>query len=540
MVKCRTPTHFAPANKLTFHNGLQRSRPTRLTALRVPFPNAVKIPLFLVFVANRGEALLVGTPLATQQRGTLVVAPLIAPAWTVAPGPRKRSTELSSMQFIIPQSLSIASRFVLLMVTMFSSAALGFSNASAAPAEVDKPVESKAASAMYVWNLHDDALPLINLPRHLDGNIDLSLTYSLGQFQMPLFQSLSFNPNTDNYILMVMIGSTTQAEFVVLDRVGASDQFQARGGFNLYLIDKGDSKLLSASDGVTYTFARFANGELHCSRIEDEKGAVISLAYTQTADIQKITDDAGRKINFNYTHQYLSSVTQVWGTGKSRIRQTWAIAERPGVGRNAEAVPLHRREIAKLVPTNAVKPGYTDEMAASDTLLAGIFGGQGAIVAANSYEPRRLAPQYPLYRGDQVADDGSVLRGHLSYAMHLYGSDDGICDMQVYVPAGFTSHSDTPTPTDAAISFYYPRLGQLSDVTLVVFHIADFELKDEGERVRIGRIGGRGGSNNAYKHAHLEFYKGDTGLPNAAARVGLRIDPSSVFTQSLQTALNVQ
>jgi len=72
-------------------------------------------------------------------------------------------------------------------------------------------------------------------------------------------------------------------------------------------------------------------------------------------------------------------------------------------------------------------------------------------------------------------------------------------------PVGFTSHSATPTPTDEAITFYYPRLGNLSEVTLVVFHVANFHLSTEGGRVRIGTIGGPGGSNPGYKHSHIEF-----------------------------------
>ncbi|MEP6743345.1 MAG: hypothetical protein ABJB61_12670 [bacterium] len=51
----------------------------------------------------------------------------------------------------------------------------------------------------------------------------------------------------------------------------------------------------------------------------------------------------------------------------------------------------------------------------------------------------------------------------------------------------------------------------------------------EGERVRIGSIGGPGGSAGTYKHSHIEFYRGNTGLPSAATRIFLRIDPATVF-----------
>jgi hypothetical protein len=45
------------------------------------------------------------------------------------------------------------------------------------------------------------------------------------------------------------------------------------------------------------------------------------------------------------------------------------------------------------------------------------------------------------------------------------------------------------------VLFYYPKLGNLTDVTLAVFHVADFQIVNDGERfVRIGNLGGPGGS----------------------------------------------
>jgi hypothetical protein len=80
------------------------------------------------------------------------------------------------------------------------------------------------------------------------------------------------------------------------------------------------------------------------------------------------------------------------------------------------------------------------------------------------------------------------------------------------------------------MTFYYPRLGNLTDVTLAVFHIADFQMTNEGGRVRIGSIGGPGGSSASYKHSHIEFYRGNTGLLSLAERARHRIDPATVFT----------
>jgi hypothetical protein len=80
--------------------------------------------------------------------------------------------------------------------------------------------------------------------------------------------------------------------------------------------------------------------------------------------------------------------------------------------------------------------------------------------------------------------------------------------------------------------FYYPKLGNLTDVTIAVFHVANFHLSYEGGRVRIGNIGGPGGSIGSYKHSHIEFYRGNTGLPPTLMRVKLRIDPVAIFAST--------
>ncbi|MFN2492031.1 MAG: hypothetical protein ABR501_04005 [Pyrinomonadaceae bacterium] len=221
-------------------------------------------------------------------------------------------------------------------------------------------------------------------------------------------------------------------------------------------------------------------------------------------------------------------------TSKSLSASTWNITG--NISGTSGTVALVR---TKHIPNNALVARYTEEMAATDRMLAAIFGGPGAVAAANSFEPEKLAQQYPLYRGDILADDGRLLRGHLSYAMHLYGSDDGTRETEIYVPLGFTSHSGQPSRTDAVVTFYYPRLGSQTDVTLAVFHIANFELRNEGDRVRVGTIGGPGGSIGSYKHAHLEFYRGNTGLPPLVARVKMRIDPTTVFLSALDSVSTI-
>lgn len=434
------------------------------------------------------------------------------------------------------RSRRVSFRSICFGFVVFSLIALGESRLFISEASVrTENVEAHAATALtYGWNLREENLPLINLPDHVAGNVDLYLTYSLDQFQFPLFQSLYFNQAAGKYILMVTTREGGRTEFIDLAPVTLSSQFSKSGNANMQLTAKGNLKLLRSANGTIYTFATLADGELHCRQINDHDGFVINFSYTKQSSIDTINDGSGRTVRFSYTDEYVSSITQTWQENSTKLRKTWAIPEshHASIRRTANLVSPGLIA-AKRIPTNALKPGYTAQMAASDRTLANIFGGPGAVAAANGFEPQQLGPQYPLYRGDLIGDDGKLRRGHLSFAMHLYGSEDGTRETQLYIPAGFASHSEEPSPTDAAMLFYYPRLGNMTDVTLAVFHVADFRLVNEGERVRIGQIGGLGGSIGSYRHSHLEFYRGKTGLPSAAARVKLRIDPATVFTTVL-------
>jgi hypothetical protein len=429
------------------------------------------------------------------------------------------------------RSFSFSSVVIRLAVgfgVLSGSSVLGGSALAAAPRLTETKVFSANESiATYPWNLDDEGLPLVSLPDHIKGNLDLSLAYSMGQFQFPLFQSLYFNQQIGKYIVMVIPNGGRRAQFLDLEPEAGWKQFEATDNSGLRLADKGNLKLLSTNEGTVYTFLTFADGELHCSQINDHDGLAIKLKYTDDSAIDTISDSSGRIIRFSYTNKYLSAVTQTWGAESAKLTKTWPIDVRLTGGLNRGDMRVRE---PKHIPSNATKRVYTDKMSESDWLLATIFGGPGAIAAANGFEPEGLSNQYPLYRGDLIGDDGIIRRGHLSYAMHLYGSEDGTGEMGLYVPAGFTSNSNEPTPTDAAVTFYYPKLGEVYDVTLAVFHVADFHLSSENGRVRIGNIGGPGGSIGSYRHSHLEFYHGNTGLPAAAARMKLRIDPARVFT----------
>jgi len=383
--------------------------------------------------------------------------------------------------------------------------------------------------APYDWNLSKQQRPLLSLPDQVSPNIDLSLSYPMQQFLFPLFQSLYFNNRSGKYLLILIARGGRRAELVDLVRNGKANTFaDVATGFQLF--DRDELKIIRSRDETEYTFTRFADGEFRCSRVSNGQGLGLTLGYANDNLIHDIVDSSGRTIRLNYQRGRFDSITQTWSVNAVKLTRTWSTAAGNDVRRAhaSYALPALPR-IAKSVPRNATTPAYTPKMAESDRILAKIFGDAGAVAAANGFEPEALGGQYPLYRGDVVGDDGRILRGHLSYAMHLYGSADGTGDSAIYIPSGFTSHSDEVSTTDAAVTFYYPRLGNLINVTLAVFHVAKFRISYEGARVRIGKIGGAGGSSSIYKHSHIEFFRGNTHLPSAAARPNLRIDPATIF-----------
>ena len=63
------------------------------------------------------------------------------------------------------------------------------------------------------WNLDDASLPLLSLPEHISGAVDLAITLARS-ISFPLFQSLYYNAQAGKYILMVMPKDQARAEFI--------------------------------------------------------------------------------------------------------------------------------------------------------------------------------------------------------------------------------------------------------------------------------------------------------------------------------------
>lgn len=162
----------------------------------------------------------------------------------------------------------------------------------------------------------------------------------------------------------------------------------------------------------------------------------------------------------------------------------------------------------------------TPQQIESDKRLARMFGDSNAIAAGNGFELKGVqGGKASRYRGDYYDPlSGKVIDGHLSsYAMHLYGSEDGKRDTAIYIPSDYerprVANHQKPTATASVVTFFYKKLGNERNVTLAVFHVGKFNPIREGDRVRIGSTGGHGGDKPDYRHAHLEIYRGDVGLP---------------------------
>lgn len=398
-----------------------------------------------------------------------------------------------------------------------------------ATARIDSShAESLVTAAAYTWNVADRELPLLGLiENRLKPGLDHLLAYPADQFDFAIFKSLEFDDEQGKFLLPAISRETRGLVFIQFVRKDATNIYGSPTGAEL--VDKGNLKTIQTVDGTRFLFVQYPDGEFRCASIRRGAGSILNLVYTAAGlSLHGVVDSSGRSLTFNYGKEGIQSLTQTWMKNLEGLTRTWSIDDqnRDDSPRFAHAGGL---ETGKFLPANAVIQEYTAEMIASDRLLGQVFGGSNAVAGGNGFEPAGLAASYPFYRGDIIGDDGKIRAGHLSHSIHLYGSQDGKGDSFLYVPAGFTLRSSEPTPTDAAMTFFYPRLGNLTDVTVAVFHVADFQIVVEADRVRIGSIGGAGGSSVLYKHSHIEFYRGNTGLPPVAERAALRIAPALVF-----------
>ncbi|MFS8085779.1 MAG: hypothetical protein ACMG6H_09130, partial [Acidobacteriota bacterium] len=269
------------------------------------------------------------------------------------------------------------------------------------------------AVTLFTWNIDDKQLPLLGLAGdRLKPGFDQSLSFPLDQFGFPIFQALSYDDEHGRYVLPAFSREGNGVHFIEFGPTEIKNTFTSTDGANIKLIDNDNLKTIRAADGTKYTFVRYPDGEFRCAGIKDARGAYLSLVYTANGlTLHGVVDSSGRTLTFNYDSVGIASVTQNWMANSEGLSKTWLVGENPtseplaeviatapaGERRmTASAASFRTNELAatKALPTNAIVRAYTSEMAASDKLLAQIFGGSHSVAAGSGFEPAGLAAAY--------------------------------------------------------------------------------------------------------------------------------------------------
>src|SRR5262245_37852771 len=80
---------------------------------------------------------------------------------------------------------------------------------------------------------------------------------------------------------------------------------------------------LRTTDGTQLAFD-WMGSDFQCTEIKDRNGNFITINYNEFGRISTILDTLKRTINFNYSANSLSSITQTWTVDGSPVTHTWA------------------------------------------------------------------------------------------------------------------------------------------------------------------------------------------------------------------------
>lgn len=195
-------------------------------------------------------------------------------------------------------------------------------------------------------------------------------------------------------------------------------------------------------------------------------------------------------------------------------------------------------------PINSVDPSglcsvfSVEAQTPCEKKLAAIFGGPGAIM-------RTRYDYNGVYRGQDdlaaLVAIANVSRNgmpndfdpiwdaeHLYNSPHLSGNLAGTANTEIYVPGNYVGQPTSPSPNAGVVLIYYPQLGNLTNVTLAIYHVGNFNVRREGDRVRIGTTGGPGGGQggNYNLHSHFEIWNGrHTRVLEGRDRFAVRTQP---------------
>lgn len=187
--------------------------------------------------------------------------------------------------------------------------------AAAKTATPDRPIDATASSKVatsYQWNIGNKELPLIELsaPR-LNAGFDQSLSYPTGNFDLAITRSLNFEEEGGGKYLLPALTKDKGVAFIEMTRTGVPGTYMSIEG--IQLVEKSGMKIVKTSDGTSYIFTQYPDGELRCSTIKQVNGPTLFLMYTANGLVlHGVSDSSGRSVTFNYGKHGIQSLTQTW------------------------------------------------------------------------------------------------------------------------------------------------------------------------------------------------------------------------------------
>lgn len=170
-----------------------------------------------------------------------------------------------------------------------------------------------------------------------------------------------------------------------------------------------------------------------------------------------------------------------------------------------------------------------------DKIIAKIFGDANSFAGATGNEARKGKPSLRSTPKDLADIKSGKVRENLprswphinGYAIHLFSKSDdkyyGKVKGNIYVPDGFIRKEKF---TDDGYYFFYPKLGNQTNATLLVMHVDANQVarnlaknkRNKNGSLLIGTMTDGGGSlADGYLHSHMELHKGDR-VPNASSK----------------------
>lgn len=161
------------------------------------------------------------------------------------------------------------------------------------------------------WNLRNNEAPFQHVAGNARSEFVSQIVYPNGDFALPLFQSLSFDPDCDCYGLIVSTGPQTVLEIVHFWRTRSGFYRTANGPY-LELENIDSLRAVTALNGTRFLFAQVGDGEWRCVSIHDPAGSYLLIDYRADGLIDRLRDSFARVALPAYDGGRLISLSQRW------------------------------------------------------------------------------------------------------------------------------------------------------------------------------------------------------------------------------------